>query len=95
MNYEERNRPKRSFQQFRASLHIGMGVFYIVAGALVLYVKHFGAMELPSALAYGLGTLMVVYGAFRLWRGATDMRHLPKRDINRDFPGLRKEEPEN
>ncbi len=95
MNSEERNSSSRSMQQFRASLHIGMGVFYIVAGALVLYVKHFGAMELPSALAYSLGALMLVYGVFRIWRGVMDMRHLPKRDMNRDFPSLSNKKSEN
>jgi predicted phage tail protein len=72
-----------------------MGAFYIVVGALVLYIKHFGAMELPSALAYGLGTLMVVYGIFRIWRGVIDMRQLPKRDMNRDFPSLSNKKEEN
>jgi uncharacterized membrane protein HdeD (DUF308 family) len=80
----------RGYQQFRASLHLGMGIFYVIVGLLILYVKHFGAMELPTIFAYLLGALMIVYGIFRIWRGVVDFRNMPKRNMNRDFPGLRK-----
>ncbi|RYG54082.1 MAG: C4-dicarboxylate ABC transporter [Chitinophagaceae bacterium] len=65
--------------RFRGSLHIGMGIMYILIGSLVLYIKYFGAMELPSGLAYVLGTMMLLYGIFRLWRGITFMRQRMRR----------------
>jgi uncharacterized membrane protein HdeD (DUF308 family) len=51
-----------------------MGVLYICIGILILYMKHFGTMELPSTFAYVLGGLMVVYGVFRLYNGITALR---------------------
>lgn len=95
MNIEERNEGNRGHKQFRASLHIGIGGLYIAIGFFVLTVKAFGAMELSTGTAYALGAILLLYGGFRIWRGVTDLRHLPKRDMNRDFPSLRKNEPEN
>jgi hypothetical protein len=88
MNYEERNESNKGYQRFRATMHIGMGVFYIVIGLSVIYIKYFGAMELPSGFAYVLGSLMLLYGIFRVWRGIADMKQMKRRDINRDFPSL-------
>ena len=78
-DYEERNMRNRNYMRFRSTLHIGMGMFYIVVGTLILYVKYFGAMELPTGVAYALGSLMLLYGIFRLWRGLTDMRNNRRR----------------
>lgn len=88
----DNRRTGRGYQQFRASLHLGMGIFYVVVGLLILYVKHFGAMELPTTFAYALGALMIVYGVFRIWRGVVDFRNMPKRNMSRDFPSLKKNE---
>jgi hypothetical protein len=95
MDHEERNRSKRGYQQFKAIMHIGMGSFYIAIAALLFAVRHFGAVELPSTMAYVLGAMMLLYGIFRIWRGIVDIRNLPKRDINRDFPDLTGKNPEN
>lgn len=95
MNIDERNEGSRGYKQFRASLHMGIGALYVVIGFFVLTVRKFGAVELSAGVAYPLGAILLLYGGFRIWRGLTDMRHLPKRDINRDFPSLRKNEPEN
>jgi uncharacterized membrane protein HdeD (DUF308 family) len=69
MNLEERNERGGAFGSFKATLHLGMGAVYIVVGCLVLYVKYFGTMELSTGLAYSIGTLMLLYGVFRIWRG--------------------------
>lgn len=68
MSYEGHNKG-HGLQRFQAIMHLGMGVFYILIGSLVVYVKFYGSMELPTTLAYALGSLMIVYGIFRLWRG--------------------------
>jgi sulfite exporter TauE/SafE len=88
MNYEERNSNNSGYQRFRSTLHIGMGIFYICMGLLIIYVKYFGAMALPDTFAYILGGLMIAYGIFRIWRGYMDMKHIPKRDLRREFPSL-------
>jgi hypothetical protein len=74
MNNEDRNGRNDAYEKFRGTLHVAMGVLYLVIGSLVLYVKYFGAMELSSGIAYTLGTMMLLYGLFRLWRGITYMR---------------------
>ncbi len=59
---------------YRASLHIAMGILYLAIGSAVMYLKYFGAFELPIGLAYLLGGLMLVYGTFRIWRGWRDLK---------------------
>ena len=76
MDHEDRNRKNRSWQRFRATQHIGMGIFYLIAGSIVLYIKYFGYMALSPGAAYTLGSLMVVYGIFRIWRGIKDTREM-------------------
>ena len=71
MSYEERN---KGLQRFQSVMHLGMGVFYVIVGALIIFVKSFGTMELPSALAYTLGGLMIAYGIFRVWRGIVALK---------------------
>jgi hypothetical protein len=95
MNIDERNQSSRGYKQFRSTLHIGIGGLYIALGLFILMIRKFGAVELSAGAAYPLGAILVLYGGFRIWRGITDLRNLPKRDINRDFPSLRKDEPGN
>lgn len=74
MNIEERNENSAAYSSFRTTMHIGMGVFYLVISFLLFYLNTFGAMELPTGMAYTLGALMLVYGLFRIWRGIMDLR---------------------
>lgn len=74
MNFEERNESGSAYSAFRATMHIGMGVFYLIISFLLFYLQAFGAMELPKGMAYTLGALMLFYGIFRIWRGVTDIR---------------------
>ena len=76
MNYRNDNIEKR-----RASLHntreIVMGLFFFVIGAILLYKKSFGNYEINQFVAYILGTVMVVGGGIRFYRGI--MAILPKK----------------
>lgn len=74
MSNEETNRRQKGYQRMRATMHLGMGTFYILAGSVLVYAKYFGAIAFSDALAYTLGSLMLVYGVFRIWRGWTDLR---------------------
>lgn len=71
---EENSRGRKAITQVRATMHIGMGILYLVIGTMVLYVKHFGMVELSAMMAYPLGILMLAYGVFRIWRGFKDLR---------------------
>jgi uncharacterized membrane protein len=77
-NFEERQ-GNQGMARFRAIMHLGMGVFYLIIGMLIIYIKAFGAMELPTGFAYVLGSLMLAYGLFRIWRGWVDMKQMKKR----------------
>ena len=74
MSYEDRNAENRTYNSFRTSLDLGMGVIYLIIGGIILYVKYFGTMELSSSYAYILGGLMIVYGLFRIYRGFQAMK---------------------
>lgn len=75
MDSELRNKKSRVYNSFKGVLHIAMGVIYIVLGCATIYMKAFLTVEISSAaVAYIIGGLFLLYGAFRLWRGLTDMR---------------------
>jgi hypothetical protein len=69
MTSRERSTSDKSFNRLKGTMHIAMGAFYLIIGFLLLYIKQFGTIELPSAVAYTLGTLTLLYGAFRILRG--------------------------
>ncbi|HQE11584.1 MAG TPA: hypothetical protein PLQ78_02430 [Flavipsychrobacter sp.] len=76
----QENTPRRSnMEKMQIPLHFGMGVVYLVIGFMVLYIKYFGTMALSSGIAYALGSLLLLYGAFRIWRGITMMRQQRRR----------------
>ena len=79
MNYEERNEQSGPYRSFRDSLDLGMGLFYIIIGIVIISVKYFGFMELSVVYAYILGSLMLLYGAFRIYRGIKNIRMRQKR----------------
>jgi hypothetical protein len=74
MNNSGNEKGGKAYEKMRGSLHLGMGVMYLILGSLILYVKHFGTMELSAGLAYAVGTIMVLYGIFRIWRGWIGLR---------------------
>ncbi len=73
MRNDDTNR-NGGIQRFQSVIHIIMGVVYVAIGVLVIYIKHFGSLELPAGVAYTLGVLMMLYGAFRFWRGLVHLR---------------------
>jgi uncharacterized membrane protein HdeD (DUF308 family) len=70
------NRKEAAGIRFRAGLNVMMGIIYILLGAVVMYLRYFGTIELEALLAYFLGGLFVIYGIFRIWRGARDLKML-------------------
>ena len=66
------------YSSFRTSMDLGMGTIYLLFGALVIYGKYFGKVELQPLWAYLLGTLMLLYGIFRIYRGITAMQSRKK-----------------
>lgn len=74
MDSGDRNRKGTNWQRVRAMQHIGMGAVYIVIAALLFWVKTFGTIELSKGVAYALGGLLLVYGAFRIWRGLKELK---------------------
>ena len=66
-------------ERIQTSLHLAMGVVYLIMGSVVIYIKAFGTLDLPTNFAYVLGGLMIAYGAFRLWRGAMNIQQKKQR----------------
>lgn len=62
--------------KFRAMLNLIMGTVYILLGIVVMIYQYFGSFELGPVLAYFLGGLFILYGAFRIWRGVQEMKML-------------------
>ena len=74
MSYEPRNERNSAYLKFRASMHIAMGIVYLLLGTAILYLKAFGSLDLDPPWPYIVGGLMIAYGLFRLWRGMADMK---------------------
>ncbi len=70
----------KGYRSFRNALDLGMGSFYILIGVLVLYLKYFGTMELSTGYAYTLGSLAIVYGLFRIYRGIVSFRKINRKN---------------
>jgi uncharacterized membrane protein HdeD (DUF308 family) len=69
---ERQNNSRKGLTNFNTIRHIAMGVLYLLVGSAIIYTKYTGFAELP--FAYPLATLMLLYGAFRIWRGWADHR---------------------
>ena len=82
MNNEERGENK-GYRNVRSVLHIGMGGIYLLFGGIIITYRNFGSLDLSDAMAYSIGGLMILYGAFRLYRGLTDMRNMRRERRNR------------
>lgn len=79
MNLDERREQSQTYNSFRTSLDMGMGAIYVVIGVIVLSMRYFGAIELSATTAYVLGTIMILYGAFRIYRGVVVILEKNKR----------------
>ncbi len=69
----------KGYERLKAIRHIAMGVVFLAFAVVMFVNKTFGAFDLSDGLAYSLGGVLVLYGAFRIWRGYADMKML-KRD---------------
>ena len=69
MGIEEHSERKRSRQSFRTVMDIGMGLFYMVIGGILIIERKLGMYEIPGFVAYILGFMMLIGGAFRFYRG--------------------------
>ena len=74
MSYGESNERERSRRGFRTPLDIGMGIFYVVIGIVIMVTKSFGYIAIPAIICYVLGGMMLVGGGFRFYRGIQDIR---------------------
>jgi predicted phage tail protein len=79
MSYEESSARRKSNQYFRTSMDIGMGIFYAIIGAMLLFTRSFASVSVPAWVAYTLGGMMLVGGLFRFYRGVKTLLP-PKRD---------------
>ena len=68
MRYENKERAT-SRQSFRTVMDLGMGVFYVAIGGILIFARKIGMMQIPGIVAYILGAMMVIGGAFRFYRG--------------------------
>ena len=71
---EYENRNTDTPPKWRAWMHIGMGIIYLLFAAMVFNFRKFGNIDLPEYGVYGMGILLCLYGIFRLYRGIADLR---------------------
>jgi hypothetical protein len=69
MSYSENSEREKSKRQLRTFMDLFMGVFYVFIGGVVFFVQSFGGMVIPPLVAYILGGMMMVGGAFRFVKG--------------------------
>ena len=58
---------------FRTTLDLGMGIFYVVIGVMLLLFRSFAGVSIPAVVAYLLGGMFLVGGGFRFYRGLKDV----------------------
>lgn len=66
---EEKRR--RAYTNRRSAMDLGMGIIYAVFGGFFGFSEFFGRpMEfLPKPFSYIFGTICLIYGGFRIYRG--------------------------
>ena len=74
MSYQEMK--ERRASNFRTGMDIGMGLFYVMVGVVIIYGRGLSTipmpeflMQIPAFIVYILGAMMVVGGGFRFYRG--------------------------
>jgi hypothetical protein len=56
------------FLAFKLTLHIVMGLMYVIVGSCIIYYQWF-LTQLEVYVAWSLGILAILYGLFRCYRG--------------------------
>ncbi|MDR6546885.1 uncharacterized membrane protein HdeD (DUF308 family) [Chryseobacterium rhizosphaerae] len=54
-------------------LSLVTGLFYIVLGIVVIIYKFFFTI-LEPAIAYAMGTVLIIYGVFRIYRAISKIK---------------------
>lgn len=70
----------KAYSGFRSGMDVGMGVIYILVGSIAFYWTLEGILNYNKAIAYMISTLIVLYGVFRVYRGATVLLQRGKKD---------------
>lgn len=65
---EPSDKRSRSYARMRGTIHLSMGIVYLLLGAFVLW-KGKESFNLETTFAYPLGGLMILYGIYRVYRG--------------------------
>lgn len=61
--------PRKSFDKVRGITGMAMGVFYFAIAYWVVYMEQIGQFNIGKTFSYLAAGLMVMYGAFRIFRG--------------------------
>ena len=72
MNEVFEEEKKRQVSRMRTITNYGMGVFFLLTGVFFLVYREIGINPFsrdPSSIDYLIGTMFVVYGIWRIYRG--------------------------
>lgn len=71
MNQPQRNnKSQKTYTKFRGTVHLTMGVLYVLIGLCVIYFSKTKTLfDLSPAVSYAIAGLMIAYGIFRIYRG--------------------------
>lgn len=83
MSYENNERAKTG-QAIKTVMDVGMGLFYIAIGCVLVFVRKIGVMEIPGYVAYSLGPIMILGGAFRFHKGFINFLPAKKDNIEEE-----------
>lgn len=74
MPHDRQDKRRRSLEKMKGFTGISMGVFYIAIAVLVVYFEKAGRIHIGSTFSYLVSALMAAYGAFRIYRGAQQIK---------------------
>jgi len=69
MRYGDSDARQKAKTSIRTIMDVGMGLFYVILGGLLLINKSFAGNAVPPWVAYLLGGMMLLGGGFRFVRG--------------------------
>lgn len=80
MSYDQRSGRRSTKVPIKSIIDMVMGVLYALAGSMAIIATKIGKMQIPEAVAYVLGGMIVLYGGMRFYRGYRVM--VPPHDDN-------------
>lgn len=69
MRYGDSDARQKAKSSIRTIMDVGMGLFYVILGGLLLVNKSFAGNAVPAWIAYLLGGMMLFGGGYRFMRG--------------------------